>query len=94
MNRRTTGQHCNVSKKRQQAAVERRDAAITRAGNAKERAHLNRKRGDELVAARHDEAAERQIHAAAAAEAERRADVRIEGDQLKPDRSIEAKPDD
>jgi hypothetical protein len=73
-----------MSKKVQRSAADRRDAARERAENARQRAVRQRDLGDSLLARLHDESAVAQDAAADAAEAQRLADVAIEGDQLRP----------
>lgn len=71
-----------MSERVQRQARERRDAAREREANARERAARNRERGEQLIARRHEHAADRQAISAEAAEEARLADVAIEGEQL------------
>jgi hypothetical protein len=71
-----------MSERVQRQARERRDAAREREANARERAARNRERGEQLLARRHEHAADRQAASAEAAEESRLADVAIEGEQL------------
>jgi hypothetical protein len=71
-----------VSKKVQQRAVERRDAAKKREQNARERAERKRERGKDRLVQLHKLAADAQRGAAEAAEDVRAADASVEGDQL------------
>jgi len=71
-----------MSERVQRQARERRDAAREREANARERAARNRERGEQLLARRHEHAADRQAASAEAAEEARLADVAIEGEQL------------
>ena len=72
----------HMSKRVQRQARDRRDAAWEREENARERAARNRERGEDLLARRHEHAADRQAASAQAAEEARLADVAIEGEQL------------
>jgi hypothetical protein len=71
-----------VSERIQRRARDRRDAASERAANARERAQANHERGDEFLARLHQDNADQQEAAAAAAERLRQTDVAIEGDRL------------
>jgi hypothetical protein len=74
-----------VSEKVQRRAAERRDAARDRADRARDRAARQRADGDALLADAHEEAAEEQDRVAGRAEAQRIADVDLEGEQLGED---------
>jgi hypothetical protein len=71
-----------MSERIQRQARDRRDAAREREQNARERAARSRERGEQLVARRHEHAAERQAASADAAEQTRLADVAVEGERL------------
>ncbi len=71
-----------MSEKLQRRAVDRRNAARDRADRARDRAARQRASGDQLLADQHEQAALTQDRAAERAEAERIADVRVEGEQL------------
>jgi hypothetical protein len=71
-----------MSERVQRQARDRRDAAREREGSARERAMRDRERGEELLARRHEHAADRQAAAAEAAERVRLAYVAVEGKQL------------
>jgi hypothetical protein len=71
-----------VSKRRQENAKARAEAARDRERNARERARLNEERGDDKMARLHQDSAERQADAASDAETLIELDRQIEGDQL------------
>lgn len=71
-----------MSKQKQTAARDRRNAAERREENARERAQRNRDRGDPMLARIHERSAEAQRDAANAAQESLDADRLVEGDQL------------
>lgn len=71
-----------MSERVQRDAKARAEAAHERESRARERARLNRERGDEASARRHDQSAELQADAAKDAETILKLDQELDGDQL------------
>jgi hypothetical protein len=71
-----------MSKRIQQNAQDRVDAAHQREQNARERARVNEARGNRTMARVHRDSAEHQADAASSAESLLNLDRHIEGDQL------------